>query len=98
MKYHLRFRPEVVADLEGAAKWYDGRSPGLGAAFLAECKSALDDIVDNPEQVAADSQGIRPRRIQRFPYVVHYRIERSTIVVFAIMFGGRDPSAWSDRV
>ena len=47
MKYHLRFRPEVVADLETAAKWYDGRSLGLGSAFLGECKSALDNIVDN---------------------------------------------------
>lgn len=98
MKYELRFRPEVVADLENAAKWYDGRSPGLGAAFPSECKSALDSIVDNPEKVAVDSDGIRSRRIHRFPYIVHYRVERATIVVFAVMFGGRDPSAWSDRV
>ena len=48
MKYQLRFRPEVVADLANAAKWYDGRSPGRGAAFLGECKSALDNVVDNP--------------------------------------------------
>ena len=98
MTYHLRFRPEVVADLEDAAKWYDDRSPGLGAAFLGECKSALDIIVDNPERVAADSYGIRSARLHRFPYVVHYRIEHSTVAIFAVMFGGRDPSAWINRV
>lgn len=94
---HLRFRPEVVADLPSAAKWYDSRSPGLGAAFLGECKSALDNIADNPEQVSADTSGLRSRRFHR-PYVVHYRIEHSTVVIFAVMFGGPDPSAWSGRV
>ena len=98
MKHHLRFRPEVVADLEIAAKWYNDRSPGVGAEFLAECKSALDRLVENPKRVAADPNGIRSTRVHRFPYVIHYRIEHSTIVVFAIMFGGRDPSAWGDRL
>ena len=37
-------------------------------------------------------------RIRRFPYVIHYRIEGEMIVVFAIMFGGRDPSAWQERI
>jgi len=32
------------------------------------------------------------------PYVIHYRIEGEMIVVFAIMFGGRDPSAWQGRI
>ena len=98
MKYELRFRPEVVADLDDAASWYDKRSAGLGAEFLTECKAALDRIAENPASVAADAIGIRSGRIRRFPYLIHFRVEQSTIVVFAVMFGGRDPSAWSDRV
>lgn len=34
MTYVLRFRPEVVQDLENAAKWYDERRTGLGGDFL----------------------------------------------------------------
>lgn len=98
MTYALRFRPEVVTDLEEAAKWYDGRGAGFGGQFLAECKAALDEIAENPERVAADPQGIRSRRVRRFPYVIHYRIEKTKVVVFAVMFGGRDPAAWVDRV
>ena len=98
MTYVLRFRPEVVGDLEDGANWYDDRRPGLGGEFLEECKAALDRILDRPEQGTVDPVGVRSVRLHRFPYVVHFRIRRSTIVVFAIMFGGRDPSKWRDRM
>ena len=98
MTYVLRFRPEIVGDLEDAARWYDDRSLGLGGEYLQECKVALDRILERPEQGSVDPDGIRSVRIHRFPYVIHFRIEATTIVVFAIMFGGRDPSAWRDRM
>ncbi len=98
MTYFLRFRPEVVGDLEDGAKWYDDRRLGLGGEFLRECKATLDRILERPEQGTVDPIGIRSVRIHRFPYIIHYRIERNAIVIFAIMFGGRDPSAWQDRI
>ncbi len=97
MSFTLRYRPEVVTDLDEAAKWYDQRRNGLGAEFLEECKAALGRIEENPKRVAADTQGIRSMRISRFPYVIHYRIKGQTVVIFGIMFGGRDPSEWRDR-
>jgi plasmid stabilization system protein ParE len=97
MKYSLRFRPEFVNDLEDAAKWYDDRRVGLGAEFLQQCKATLDRIQNRPEQGTLDPDGFRSVRIHKFPYVVHFRLERTTVVVFAIMFGGRDPSAWQTR-
>jgi plasmid stabilization system protein ParE len=98
MKYVPRFRPEVVGDLEQAAKWYDDRRLGLGGEFLEECKAALDRILDCPEQGTLGADGVRSVRLHRFPNVVHFRIEQTTVVVFAVMFGGRDPSAWRDRM
>jgi len=98
MSYSIRFRPEIVSDLKDAARWYDSRQSGLGGAFLQECRLACDRIVGHPEHVAPDATGIRSLRLHRFPYVLHYRLEGTMIVVFAIMFGGRDPSAWQDRL
>lgn len=97
MKYVLRFRPEVVGDIEQAAKWYDDRRLGLGGEFLEECRAALDRIQDRPTQGSIGADGVRSVRLHRFPYVVYFRVERTSVVVFAIMFGGRDPSAWQDR-
>lgn len=98
MSYSLRFRPEVVTDLKDGVRWYDDRREGLGAEFLRETRLTLDRIVQQPEHVAADATGIRSIRLHRFPYVVHYRIEKTMVVIFAVMFGGRDPSAWQNRM
>lgn len=97
MRFTLRFRPEVVADLNAVRNWYERCSAGLGAAFLVECSEALGRIQRNPDWVAADADGVRSLRMRRFPYVIHYRLEGEMIVVFAVMFGGRDPSAWQGR-
>ena len=98
MKFVLRYRPEVVADLDTGRRWYEERSAGLVAAFIVECPEALARIQRNPEWVGVDAYGVRSLRIRRFPYVINYRIEGEMIVVFAIMFGGRDPSAWQGRI
>lgn len=74
------------------------RKGPLGSDFVVECSEALARIQRNPEWVGVDAYGIRSLRIRRFPYVIHYRIEAEMIVVFAIMFGGRDPSAWQGRI
>jgi len=93
----LRFLPDVVEDLDSGRRWYDERSEGLGAAFIAACVESLERIRRNPEWVAVDADGIRSIRIRRFPYVIHYRFTESQITVIAIMFGGRDPSTWQTR-
>ena len=41
MTYVLRFRPEVVGDLEDAAQWYNDRRQGLGGEFLDNRTAAV---------------------------------------------------------
>ena len=97
MKFKPRFLPEFAADLEAGRWWYEARTPGLGADFVLECSRALVAIQKNPEWVQADPDGIRSRRINRFPYVIHFVLKQDVIVFLAVMFGGRDPSAWRGR-
>jgi mRNA-degrading endonuclease RelE of RelBE toxin-antitoxin system len=98
MTYQLRYHEEIVDDLDTAYRWYENRSQGLGSRFLHECIRTVARIVIEPAMTAAGSDGIRSTRIRRFPYVVHFRLEDDVVVVYAIMFGGRDPSTWRDRL
>lgn len=98
MRFVIRYRPEVVADLDAGRRWYEERSAGLGGVFIGECSKALARIQQNPDWTGASADGVRSLRIRRFPYVIHYRIEGEMIVVFAVMFGGRDPAVWQERI
>lgn len=71
---------------------------GLGRDFLSELQAALGRISETPEIYAAGYRDVRSVRLRRFPYVIHFRLESETIVVLAILFGGRDPSIWQRRV
>lgn len=97
MRFVLRYRPEVVDDLRKAAEWYDARHAGLAAEFLNECRIKLTDVANRPQQGTRQAKEVRSVRIRRFPYVIHFRIEGETVVVLAILHGGRDPSTWKER-
>jgi plasmid stabilization system protein ParE len=96
----VRYRPEVADDLRDAADWYEQKRSGLGDEFLAEFWLAIDDVIDRPLSFAVRSTGLRACRIARFPYIIHFRFAEgdNEIVVFAVMFGGRDSSGWMNRV
>ena len=94
----VRFRPEVADDLRDAIAWYDEKRPGLGDEFVTEFWSALERLANHPLTYAVTETGLRACRIARFPYVVHYRCSDDEVLIVAVMFGGRDTSAWDDRV
>lgn len=94
----VRYRSEVADDLRDAAGWYDNKRAGLGDEFLTAFWSAIDAATDRPLSFPITQTGLRACRLRRFPYVVHFRYDNDEIIVFAVMFGGRDTSAWIDRV
>lgn len=94
----VRYRPEVADDLRGAADWYQGKRTRLGEEFIAEYWLAIDRISDRPLSFAVTSTGLRACRLSRFPYVIHFRYSDDEIIVYAVMFGGRDTSAWIQRM
>ena len=76
---------------------YEGRQTGLGQEFLSELQTVLARIADDPDIYAPGFRQVRSVRLHRFPYVVYYRFTGKIVVVLAVMFGGKDPSAWQDR-
>ena len=95
--WHLSFRPEVEDDIVAAAAWYDDKRPGLGDEFLCEYLAAITRIRENPLLFAVAANGLRPCRLKRFSYIVHFDLDGSEILVVALMAGGRDDAAFTQR-
>lgn len=87
MKRAIEFH-EAARDELRAARWYETRLEGLGAAFLEAVEVALDRAarVEVPG-LALHEQG-RPetRRLllRRFPYAIHFDMSEGSLSVWAV--------------
>ena len=94
---HLSYRPEVEDDVLDAVTWYDAKHAGLSDEFLLEYLAAIQRIRDNPLLFAVAANGLRPCRLKRFSYIVHFDVDGDDVLVVALMGGGRDDTAFIQR-
>jgi plasmid stabilization system protein ParE len=97
MNYGLTFRAEARDELEEAYNWYEDQKAGLGEEFLDCVDDTLDRIEQRPESYVVVFQDFRRAIVDRFPYVIYYRIISSRIIVIAIAHGKRSPETWQTR-
>jgi toxin ParE1/3/4 len=91
------FHPLAESELLDAARFYEGRSTGLGRSFLAAIRQAIEQILASPESSPAVRDGLRRMALPRFPYSLIYDVERGSIRIFAVMHQKRRPSYWQGR-
>jgi toxin ParE1/3/4 len=97
MSHLLIIRPEAEQDLAEGRDWYEGRRVGLGVAFLTAVEEVFDSIRETPELYAAEYKNVRRVGVNRFPYIVYYRIVADTVEVIAVQHGSRNPRGWRSR-
>ena len=94
---HPFLRAARAEHLEEVA-FYESRSPGLGAAYLAEFEAVMARICANPALYPRIGDvDIRKATLRRFPFHVIYRAEPTHIVVLAIAHHRRRPAYWVER-
>jgi plasmid stabilization system protein ParE len=97
MNFHPRVLPAAADDVAEAQRWYEKQREGLGVEFVREVDAALELVARNPLWRPAGYRGTRHAPVNRFPYVIHYRISGNSIEVFAILHSKRDPRMWRSR-
>ena len=92
------FRPAASADLVAAHSWYEAQRAGLGEEFLAAVDAGITSILDFPEAQPEIHRGARRFLLERFPYVLYYRLSKDLVMVVACLHAARDPRAWRSRL
>ena len=96
------FRPEVEADVNEAAAWYDSQRRGLGGEFREEIIKVFDALANSPllQCRRHPHKNIRWRYPERFPYRVVYEVieGQHTVVVAAVLHSARHDRHWQRRV
>jgi hypothetical protein len=89
--------PEADEELEAAARWYEGRQPGLGDDFLDDFELALRHIMLDPQRPSLIQGENRKLNFNRFPYAVVYELQKNVLYVKAVMHLHRRPFYWRHR-
>ena len=98
MKYKLIVRPEAESELLEAVKWYEEKVRGLGANFLLNVEATIESILRIPEAYTLTYKDTRRALVRKFPFGVHYIIDKKNIVVLAIFHASRKPQEWKRRI
>jgi len=94
----LIIRPEAEADMAEQFDWYEGRKQGLGHEFLAEVRSVLRRIEENPTRHAQTYRNVRRAFVRRFPFKVFYLFDGGKVELIGVIHARRDPQRWQRRV
>jgi toxin ParE1/3/4 len=89
--------PEASRDVEEARDQLEARQAGLGQAFLNRLNEVLIRIGGMPEMYGVVWRNARAAKLNRFTYVVYYRVYDDRVEVLAVLHGSRDVSAWQSR-
>jgi plasmid stabilization system protein ParE len=91
MSYRLIIIPQAEEDIKQAAFWYQMEKDALGSDFLAALSHQLQLIEMHPYQYGIRYKGLRAALLNKFPYLIYYRIAEQTIRVLAILHTKRNP-------
>ena len=99
MNFAVEYNPEFFNDLVQAVDWYDDRQIGLGKRFLNKVRKQTANLSTSALLFAVKYDDIRCMRIEKFPYLVHYRVDEQTftVKVEALFHTSRDPQIWHER-
>jgi plasmid stabilization system protein ParE len=93
----VSFHDDAEAELIEAARYYEAKSTGLGAALVVEVAEAAEELRENPESWQLVATEVRRRVLRRFPYSLLYVVEPDRIRVLAVSHNRRRPGYWSRR-
>ena len=97
MSLPMRMLAEAREELDASIAWYEEQREGLGERFLTRIDEILLRIGASPEVHARIYGEVRKAVVQRFPYIVLYRVEPTEVVVLSVFHTSRNPAEWQRR-
>ena len=96
MRMRVEYNPEFFNDIYLAVSWYNEKKVGLGEHFFKSVRKQTRKLSKTAHIFAVKYDDIRCMPIEKFPYLVHYRVnqQNKTVKVEAILHTSRDPQDW----
>ncbi|MEN9523179.1 MAG: hypothetical protein RL065_1556 [Bacteroidota bacterium] len=91
MTYRLVLTEDAENDIVDATLWYEAQHNGLGKEFLLCLEAAKNTILRSPNAFHFRHKKLKGILVNRFPYLVLYKIIEHTIYLIAVFHTSRNP-------
>ena len=97
MKRGFVLRRVAEKEFDDSITWYENEREGLGQKFRATIEQYFQRIADNPEWFPEVRGEVRRAVIRRFPFVIHFLIEKERIVILSVFHTSRESEQLKHR-
>ncbi len=99
MKFTIEYNPDFFNDIVAAVDWYNEKQAGLGDKFFKIIKQQTAKLSTSALHYAVKYDDIRCMGVNKFPYLIHYRVNEytKTVKVEALFHTSRNPNIWNER-
>jgi plasmid stabilization system protein ParE len=91
MKRGLVLRRVAEQEFDDSIAWYEREREGLGQEFRAAIEKYFQRIAANPDWFPKVRGEVRRAVVRRFPFVIHFLIEKERIVILSVFHTSREP-------
>ena len=84
-------RRAAEKEFDDSIAWYEAGRAGLGQEFRAAIEECFQRIAGNPEWFPAVRGEVRRAVVRRFPFVIHFLIEKERLVILSIFHSSLEP-------
>lgn len=97
MKYDTIILPFAKQDIKEVFFKYKLIRKNLGETFILSIKKEVKIISKNPSSYQIKYKNVRVALIETFPYLIHFSVYGSKIVIKAVFHTSRNSEIWLDR-
>jgi plasmid stabilization system protein ParE len=91
MSLPIIFRPIARLEIDEAMEWYKKQKVGLEAEFRDAVEQMLERVAAAPVRFGPVRGEVRRALLRRFPYAIHFVLDRNAIIILAVFHTKRDP-------
>jgi plasmid stabilization system protein ParE len=90
MNYKIVIVEKAKIDLSQSIDWYKNINPKLAKRFLETFKEGISIIHKEPLHFQIRYDDVRIMMLTTFPYLIHYTLDKNTIIIKAIYHSSRN--------
>jgi hypothetical protein len=75
LNWVLKIDIDAFKDIQEAIEWYELQLKGLGNRYKIQTIKSINSLKKNPFVFSIKYNDIRCRKIEKFPFLIHYIID-----------------------